>query len=59
MWPFKRRKVLNPDGDAVLIEDTSKLAGDEMIDVGDGRTVRVADLLSGADVIEVREPEGS
>lgn len=50
-WRRERKaRVLNP---AVLINDTDTLAGDELIDIGDGRKIRVADLLAGKDVIEV------
>lgn len=54
--PF-RRKVLNPGGEAVLIRDTSELASDELLDIGGGRTIRVADLLAGLDEIPVHGPE--
>lgn len=56
-WPWRRRrKVLNPGAGAVLVWDTSKLAGDELIDLGGGMFVRVADL--GADVIPVVGEDG-
>lgn len=56
-WPWqRRRRVLNPGASAVLVRDTSKLAGDELIDIGGEMFVRVADL--GADVIPVVGEDG-
>ncbi len=57
-WPWSRRRVLNPGGDAVLVRDTGSLRGDELMDLGGGRFVRFADLLDMPDVIEVVGEDG-
>ena len=51
-WPWRRR-ILAADSDgAVLVNDTTALCGDELIEVAPGRFIRVADLMAGLDVIE-------
>jgi hypothetical protein len=64
--PFRRKRIPSPGGEpamtrieggGVLIRNTGALTGDELLDVGDGRTVRVADLLAGLDEIPVNTPE--
>lgn len=56
-WPWSRSKprVLNPDGGGVLVPDTAELAGDEMIDLPGGWSVRAAEMDLDADII----PDGS
>jgi hypothetical protein len=47
-----RRRVLATRNEPLLVNDTSVLAGDELVEVAPGRYVRVADLMAGNDVIE-------
>ncbi len=61
-WPWRRervrQRVLNPGGDAVLVNDTSKLAGDELLDLGGGKFVRLADLFGLPDEVPIVGEDG-
>ncbi len=43
-WPWRRRVVAKLD-EALLVPDTSKLGGGELVEVAPGRFVRLADLV--------------
>jgi hypothetical protein len=47
--------TINWGAGPILMPDTATLTGDERIDLGDGRTIAVADLLADLDVIKVEE----
>lgn len=51
------RKVLARRDEALLVPDTSALAGDELIEFGDGTYIAISDL--GAPVIHLRNRDGS
>lgn len=61
LWPFRpanHPRVLNREDEAVLVRDTSQLDGTELLQVGDGKYISVADLAAMPDVMPVRDASG-
>ncbi len=50
LWPFRRKgQVIKPDTGVGIVPDVDQLVGDEVMDLGGGMFVRVADLVCSLD----------
>lgn len=58
-FPWRRKgQVVNPDGRGAHVEDVAQLVGDEVLDLGGGLYINVADLAGFPDTIPVLREDG-
>ncbi len=58
-FPWRRKgQVVNPDGRAAFVKDAAQLVGDEVLDLGGGLYVNVADLAGPPDAIPAHREDG-